>query len=173
MACKDYLAYIAIGENLKMASSVPLSHNGSVMCALYSSLFKFVITCSYDSSITFWNLITGKKFISIQRAHGGFEITSMCLDEEQRTLFSGAINGTIMAWNVANGQAIQVFETFGDSEINGLSFLEKKRTLISVGSNKRIVTYNDVSFDVREFIPQSLQVFFILNLIQDYCANPA
>ena len=41
--CKDYIAYIPIGENLKLVSSVPLSHNGTVTYALYSSLYKMVL----------------------------------------------------------------------------------------------------------------------------------
>jgi hypothetical protein len=52
------------------------------------------------------------------------------------------------AWNVANGQKIQLFEPIDDSEITGLAFLDRKRVLISVGLSRKIAIYGDVTFDV-------------------------
>ena len=95
-------------------------------------------------------MINGKKFVSVERAHGGHEITAMCLNDTQRILFTGAINGSVTAWNVANGQAIQIFEPLNDCEITGLVFVDKKRILLSVGSSRKIVVYSDVTFDVFE-----------------------
>ena len=54
----------------------------------------------------------------------------------------------LKAWNVANGQTMQLFEPLDDSEINGLVYVDKKRMLVSVGSSKKVVLYTDVSFDV-------------------------
>ncbi len=152
VACRDYLSYIAIGENLKLANSVPLSHNAAVTAVIYSDLFKMLITASHDSSIIFWNIINGKKFLRIQNAHDTDEITAMCLDEEHRIVFSASINGSVKAWNVANGQLMQLFEPFDDSEITSLSYVDKKRTLISVGLSRKIVLYTDVSYEVFKII---------------------
>lgn len=110
----------------------------------------------------FLNLLNGKKF-SIPNAHDKEEITYCILDQAQRTLFTGAKDGTIKAWNVTNGQFLQHFEPTDDLEVTGLTVIDRKRMLISVGINKKIVTYNDITFDVRKLI-KLFKIFF-------YCWN--
>lgn len=46
---------------------------------------------------------------------------------------------------------MQTFDAFNDSEITGLTLLDKKRLMIVVGTNKKIITYTDINFDVNLF----------------------
>ena len=64
-----------------------------------------------------------------------------------KRLFTGARNGTIKAWNTANGQLIHNFQPIDESEITGLIVNDKKRQIISVGWSKKIITYCDSAFD--------------------------
>lgn len=54
-----------------------------------------IITCAEDSTITFWNLLNGRKLFTIANAHDKEEITQCVLDHSERILFTGAINGKI------------------------------------------------------------------------------
>lgn len=95
VTCKDYIAQLIIGENIKIASSVPLSCSSGINCMTYSSVFRMIITCAEDSTITFWNLLNGRKLFTVTNAHDKEEITQCALDDSDRVLFTGAIDGKI------------------------------------------------------------------------------
>lgn len=42
VSCKDYFQFLSIGDNFKIASNVPITHNSPINCIAYSSLFKMV-----------------------------------------------------------------------------------------------------------------------------------
>ncbi len=88
--------------------------------------------------------------VNIPNAHDGEEITFATLDSSERRLFTGGRNGSIKAWNCANGQLIQLFEPVDESEITGLIVDDKKRQLISVGWSKKIITYTKIFDDVKK-----------------------
>jgi hypothetical protein len=46
------------------------------------------------------------------------------------------------------GQKIQEFTPIDNTEITGLLVDDRKRTMISVGWSKKIVTYIDIDYDV-------------------------
>lgn len=98
ITCKDYIAHLIIGENLRISSSVPLSASCPITCMAYSALFKMIITCTEDSTITFWNLLNGKKLFTVPNAHENEEITVCALDRSERNFFTGASNGIIKVW---------------------------------------------------------------------------
>lgn len=54
-----------------------------------------VITCCDDSSITFWNLLKGSKFLKVANAHDKEEISACCLDNAEKTLYTAARDGSI------------------------------------------------------------------------------
>ena len=54
-----------------------------------------IITCCEDSTITFWNLVNGRKIFTITNAHDKEEVTKCVLNNSGRILFTGAINGKI------------------------------------------------------------------------------
>ncbi|CAF1039524.1 unnamed protein product, partial [Brachionus calyciflorus] len=153
ITCKDYIAHLVLGENYRLASSVPLTANCAITCMAYSSLFKIIITCAEDSTITFWNLLNGAKLFTIPNAHDKEEITECTLDRLERNLFTGALSGTIKVWNVANGQLMQSYDTQSDTEITGLTLLDKKRLMIVVGTNKKIISFTDLKFESLEPSP--------------------
>jgi hypothetical protein len=65
----------------------------------------------------------------------------------EKRLLTGARNGSIKAWNTANGQLINNFQPIDESEITGLIVNDKKRQIIAVGWSKKIITYCDSTFD--------------------------
>ena len=116
ISCKDYFQYLFVGDNFEVASNVPIAHNAPISCMTYSSLFKMVtiiiimsrriefmqiclcykvITCCDDSSITFWNLLKGSKFLKVANAHEKEEISACCLDNAEKTLYTAARDGSI------------------------------------------------------------------------------
>lgn len=52
------------------------------------------------------------------------------------------------AWNVANGHMVQSFETKSDFEITGLTLVDRKRLMIVVGTNRKIISFIDLKFEV-------------------------
>ena len=74
---------------------VPVTHENPITSMVYSNKFQTVVTCTENSEIICWNLLTGKKLITIKNAHENEEITYSCTDKSQRRLFTAARDGTI------------------------------------------------------------------------------
>lgn len=69
------------------------------------------------------------------------------------------------AWNVANGNLIQSFETKSDSEITGLNLIDRKRLMIAVGTNKKIISFLNLKFEVFKFkkkFKQNSKMFYFI-----------
>lgn len=43
----------------------------------------------------FWNIESGSKYVKIAKAHDSEEISTCCLDNAEKTLFTGGRDGTI------------------------------------------------------------------------------
>lgn len=101
VGCKDYLALLNLAETRrgggrwltdggpKIQSSPALSY------ALYNSTHRQVVTGHADSSVSLWDVETGRRRLQILNAHGEDELTCMTLDSSHRRLITGARNGTI------------------------------------------------------------------------------
>lgn len=108
VGCKDYLALLSLAETRRgggewltdegrefgpeIQSGPPLS------CALYNPTLRQVVTGHTDSSVTLWNVETGRRQLQILNAHGEEELTCMTLDSTHRRLITGARNGTLKVW---------------------------------------------------------------------------
>lgn len=95
ICCCDHLGSLPIGETFKLVKQVPITHEISISAMVYCDKFRTVVTCTESSEIVCWNVITGKKVITIKNAHENEEITCCCTDKSQRRLFTAARDGTI------------------------------------------------------------------------------
>lgn len=105
VGCKDYLALLNLSETQrggggwladKGRESGPEMESGPpVSCALYNPTLKQVVTGHTNSSVSLWNVETGRRQLQILNAHGEVELTCMSLDSSHRRVITGACNGTI------------------------------------------------------------------------------
>ncbi|XP_064818777.1 WD repeat-containing protein 49-like [Oncorhynchus masou masou] len=75
------------------------SHENSVTCVLYNSLFRQVISSDSGSSVICWLVDTGQKVKQFHRCHGDAEISTMALDGTQTRLFTAGTDGVVKIWD--------------------------------------------------------------------------
>ncbi|KAF3853398.1 hypothetical protein F7725_014086 [Dissostichus mawsoni] len=137
VACKDYLAVLSLSERRRggggwltdegrepgpnIQSGPPLS------CALYNPTLRQVATGHEDSSVSLWDVETGRRRLQILNAHGEEGITCMALDSSHRRLITGVRNGTI--------------KPVDTSEVTGLTCLHDNQFL-TVGWSRRVAQYD-------------------------------
>ncbi|XP_034070180.1 WD repeat-containing protein on Y chromosome isoform X1 [Gymnodraco acuticeps] len=151
VACKDYLAVLSLSERRRggggwltdegrepgpnIQSGPPLS------CALYNPTLRQVATGHEDSSVSLWDVETGRRRLQILNAHGEEGIARMALDSSHRRLVTGARNGTIKVWNLLNGLNLHKLEPVDTSEVTGLTCLHDNQ-LLAVGWSRRVAQYD-------------------------------
>lgn len=95
VGCRDYLALLHLsGPGSTGAGGLPGEGPG-LTCALYSSALRQVAAGHSDSSLTVWDVETGRTRLRILNAHGEEAVTSMALDSSDRRLITGARSGAI------------------------------------------------------------------------------
>ncbi|XP_047464109.1 WD repeat-containing protein 49-like isoform X3 [Mugil cephalus] len=151
VACKDYLAVLSLAETRRggggwlrdegKENGTEIQCAASLACALYNPTLRQVVTGLSDSSISLWDVETGRRRLHISNAHGEEELTCMTLDSTHRRLITGARNGTIKVWNLLNGLNLHKLEPITDSEVTGLTCLHDNQ-LLAVGWSQRIAQYN-------------------------------
>nr|XP_046232345.1 WD repeat-containing protein 49 isoform X2 [Scatophagus argus] len=152
VGCKDYLALLSLAEMKRGGGGGWLTDEGRELgsknhlvpplsCALYSSTLRQVVTGHADSSVSLWDVETGRRRLQILNAHGEDELICMALDSFQRRLITGARSGTIKVWNLLNGLNLHKLEPATDSEVTGLTCLHDNQ-LLAVGWSQRIVQYD-------------------------------
>ena len=95
-------------------ASVPLADRAEagVCGAVYNVAFRYLISheASTRSTVYLWNVDTGKLISQFHKAHGSAPISAICLDRENRRLFTGCHKGdAIKTWNFNNGSLLKVF----------------------------------------------------------------
>lgn len=103
VGCKDYLALLHLAETRRGGGGwftdeerKPKIQSGPVLsCALYSSTLRQVVTGHADSSVSLWDIETGRRGLQILNAHGEEQLTCMALDSSHRRLITGSCSGTI------------------------------------------------------------------------------
>ncbi|XP_041819391.1 WD repeat-containing protein 49 [Chelmon rostratus] len=151
VACKDYLALLSLAKTRRGGGgwltdegreAGPQTQSGPALtCALYNSTLRQVVTGHADSSVSLWDVETGRMQLQILNAHGEDELTCMALDSSHRRLITGARCGTIKVWNLLNGLNLHKLEPVTDSEVTGLACLHDNQ-LLAVGWSQQIVQYD-------------------------------
>lgn len=126
-----------------------LSHQKSVVAAIYSKVFNTIISACQDSVVSIWDTNTGDKVMQFVNAHCTIErgieipveITAICFDHNGRRLVTGARNGTVHVWNFNNGSCMQKFELPDNSDVTGLVCTEHR--IYVTGWGKAVYIYVD------------------------------
>lgn len=105
VGCKDYLALLELAERERGGGGwltderrelgPKILSGPALSCSLYNPTLRQVVTGHADSSVSLWDVETGKRRLQISNAHGDDELTCMALDSSHRRLITGASNGTI------------------------------------------------------------------------------
>ncbi|XP_038592361.1 WD repeat-containing protein on Y chromosome isoform X3 [Micropterus salmoides] len=151
VGCKDYLALLNLAEGKRggggwltdegRETGPEIQSSPALSCALYNSTLRQVVTGHTDSSVSLWDVETGRRRLQILNAHGEDELTCMALDSSHRRLITGARNGTIKVWNLLNGLNLHKLEPVTNSDVTGLTCLPDNQ-LMAVGWSQRIAQYD-------------------------------
>lgn len=103
VGCRDYLALLHLAEMRRGGGGVftdkgrelESQHGAALSCAVYNPILRQVVTGHADSSLSVWDVETGRRTLRILNAHGEEEISCLALDSSQRRLISGSCGGTI------------------------------------------------------------------------------
>ncbi|XP_062299179.1 WD repeat-containing protein 49 [Scomber scombrus] len=146
VGCKDYLALLDLAERERggggwLTDEARELNGPALSCALYNPTLKQVVTGHADSSVSLWDVGTGKKRLQICNVHGEDELTCMALDSSHRRLITGACNGTIKVWSLLNGLNLHKLEPVTNSEVTAVTCLHSNQ-LLAVGWSRQIAQYN-------------------------------
>ncbi|KAM7381893.1 hypothetical protein PAMA_012648 [Pampus argenteus] len=148
VGCKDYMALLNLavrergrGGWLADEGKEPGLSGPALSCALYNPTLRQVVTGHADSSVSLWDVETGKRRLRICNAHGEDELTCMTLDSSHRRLITGACNGTIKVWSLLNGLNLHKLEPVTNSEVTAVTCLHDNR-LLAVGWSQQITQYD-------------------------------
>ncbi|KAM4624514.1 cilia- and flagella-associated protein 337 [Polymixia lowei] len=140
VGCKDYLALLRLAERGR-GGRTGGGEGVALSCALYSPALRQVVTGSRDSSVSVWDVETGRRRLTVSNAHGEEELTCMALDSSHRRLITGARNGTIKVWDLLNGHNLHKLEPVANSEVTGVVCLHDNQ-LLAVGWSQRLAQYD-------------------------------
>ncbi|CAG04417.1 unnamed protein product [Tetraodon nigroviridis] len=144
VGCRDYLALLHLSESTSARAGGLADGGGEgpgLTCALLSSALRRLVTGHADSSLSVWDVETGRRRLQILNAHGREAVTSMALDSSHRRLISGSRSGTIKVWSLLSGLNLHKLEPLADSEVTGLACFHDNKVL-AVGWSQRIVQYD-------------------------------
>ncbi|XP_072428782.1 cilia- and flagella-associated protein 337-like [Chiloscyllium punctatum] len=114
------------------------SHEKSVTCVLFNSLFKQVISSDTGSTVTVWMIETGQKVKQFTGCHGNSEITTMALDASETKFFTASVDGTVKIWDF-NGHCHHKLNAGRDQAADISQILILKRSILVLGW-ERIIT---------------------------------
>ncbi|XP_064841641.1 WD repeat-containing protein 49-like [Oncorhynchus masou masou] len=121
------------------------SHENSVTCVLYNSLFRQVISSDSGSSVICWLVDTGQKVKQFHRCHGDAEISTMALDGTQTRLFTAGTDGVVKIWDF-NGHCHHRLNAGRDQAVDISQVLVLKRTVLVMGWERMLTVFRLPSF---------------------------
>ncbi|XP_053091153.1 WD repeat-containing protein 49 isoform X2 [Pangasianodon hypophthalmus] len=130
-----------------------MSHESTVTCVLYNSLFRQVISSDANSSVKIWLMDTGQKVKHFPCCHGDAEITTMALDATQTRLFTAGTDGAVKVWDF-NGHCHHRLNACRDPTVEISQILVLKRTVLVLGWDRVITVFRMNSFS-RFFVQPS------------------
>ncbi|XP_026882608.2 WD repeat-containing protein 49 isoform X2 [Electrophorus electricus] len=116
------------------------SHDSSVTCVLYNSLFRQVISSDSSSGVTCWLMDTGQKVKHFPRCHGDAEITTMALDETQTRLFTAGTDGAVKVWDF-NGHCHHRLNAGRGVAVEISQILVLRRTVLVFGWERMVTVF--------------------------------
>ncbi|MCJ8733487.1 hypothetical protein PDJAM_G00224060 [Pangasius djambal] len=130
-----------------------MSHESTVTCVLYNSLFRQVISSDANSSVKIWLMDTGQKVKHFPCCHGDAKITTMALDATQTRLFTAGMDGAVKVWDF-NGHCHHRLNACRDLAVEISQILVLKRTVLVLGWDRVITVFRMNSFS-RFFVQPS------------------
>ena len=110
-----------------------------------------VVVGSEASTVTVWDIDTGRKVLHFPHCHGDQEITCMLVDMGGRRFLTGSRYGEVKVWNSSTGECLKVLHHDHKTEVTGIVGINDRRLLLTVGWNKQVVVFPDDE-DVSELI---------------------
>ncbi|CAN2388852.1 WD40 repeats [Pristimantis euphronides] len=95
----DYLSALQLQETTVVHGSPSVSHREPVTSCLYNQLYQQIISCSEESVIKTWDLLTGQLVGEVRAAHGHSAVTCIALDAVGNRLVSGGKDGSVKLWD--------------------------------------------------------------------------
>ncbi|XP_050062775.1 WD repeat-containing protein on Y chromosome [Aphis gossypii] len=126
------------------------SHETPVVKTLYNALYRVLIsTSAADSSISVWNLRTGRVIIKWSMAHTEevycevlpVEITAANFDPSGGLLVTGAVNGSVHMWDPNTGVCLNRLRIPSGGRISEVFWLPNK--ILVTGLDHRVTEFNN------------------------------
>ena len=95
------------------------------------------------STVTVWDIDSGKKVLHFPRCHGNTEITCLQLDSSEQRLITGSHYGDVKVWNYHTGECLKNLHHAHKTEVTGAVSIVDKGLLFTVGWNKQIIAFRD------------------------------
>ncbi|XP_059506869.1 WD repeat-containing protein 49-like isoform X1 [Stegostoma tigrinum] len=127
------------------------SHEKSVTCVLYNSLFKQVISSDIGSTVIVWMIETGQKVKQFTGCHGNSEITTMALDASETKFFTASVDGTVKIWDF-NGHCHHKLNAGRDQAADISQILILRRSILVLGWERIITVFRTDT--LTEFVVQ-------------------
>jgi WD40 repeat protein len=144
--------------DLKTKTMITLKgHTGAVDCIIECE-DRYVLTCSYDTTIRLWNRLTGE-CIRTYSGHSNW-VNCILYDKKTKRVISASGDGTIIVWNVETGEQIGVMK--GHSNwVRSLAFVNA--TTIVSGSSDKTVKMWDIT-TMKEIKTMSSHAGFVMSV---------
>ena len=129
---------MATGKHSKMQKTEQEIGQWTNAGAAFSPDVKTIATSHYgDTSITLWEVTTGKARSTLKGQKGKGKVCSLTFSPDGKTLASGDDGGTIKFWHVTSGKELASF-TGHAGEVLCLAISADGKVLASGGHDKKI-----------------------------------
>ena len=113
------------------------------MCKYWYFVPPQVVVGSEGSTVTVWDIDTGRKVLHFPHCHGDHEITCMVVDRDGRRFITGTRYGEVKVWNSTTGECLKVLHHAHKTEVTGVVGVADKRQILTVGWNKQVTVFPD------------------------------
>lgn len=121
-------------------------HNNSLHGADVSPDNRFVVTCSYDSSVRIWSTETGE-CVHVMNGHTG-SVYCVAYSRDGKQVISGGDDKTIKLWSTETGECIQTL-THHTNEVWGVCYSPDGKQAASASFDKRVIPMNTSDWSLR------------------------
>ncbi|XP_078261977.1 WD repeat-containing protein 64-like [Rhinoraja longicauda] len=146
IAGSDAIDLVPLTSAVQDSLQVPVSHDRSINVLVCSKATGMVVTICSKSVIKVWSVQSGRKLYHIAHPHGrSVEVTAAAVDDFGKDLVTGAIDGSLITWELRNGEKIRSLppvteNTEENKRISHLFYmsLNEPQIIIAVGWNNTI-----------------------------------